>query len=251
MPSYLSLVLPAYNEARRLPAAIEKLGEFVRAFQRPVEVLIVVERSTDGTLDLAREAAAGQGDSAPSIVVIDNGPQRGKGFAVRSGMLRASGEFVFYMDADLSVPLQEVLAFVDHFEANPTIDVLVGNRQHPRSQIVRAQSWLRRTMGQSFNWLLSALTLANVGDTQCGFKAFRRRVLQPVFGAQRIDGFAFDVEVLSLAAMMGFRVEDMPVVWINSPDSRVRIVRDSVRMLRDSVRIRNALRLQPVSRRKR
>lgn len=242
-------MIPAYNEARRLPAAIAKLGEFVRDFQRPVEILIMVERSTDGTLELAREAAAGQGDSAPSIVVIDNGPQRGKGFAVRSGMQRTSGEFAFYMDADLSVPLREVSAFLDHFEANPGIDVLVGNRQHPQSQIVRSQSWLRRTMGQSFNRLLCALTLANVRDTQCGFKAFRRRVLQPVFGAQRIDGFAFDVEVLSLAAMMGFRVEDMPVVWINSPESRVRIVRDSIQMLLDAVQIRNALRHRSASQR--
>src|SRR6187431_941081 len=136
---YLSIVVPAYNEARRLPPTMAALAEFFRSFTQGYEVLIVVEGSTDGTLEIAAGLAAQQAH----FQVIDNGPQLGKGHAVRSGMLRARGDIVFYMDADLSVPLAEVLAFLRHFETKPEVDVLVGNRQHSQSRITRRQSALR------------------------------------------------------------------------------------------------------------
>lgn len=237
MAPYLSIVIPAYNEAHRLPPTMEQLGQFCREAPWPVEILIVVEQSTDGTLQIAREHPKQQ---AYSFKVIDNGPQRGKGHAVRSGMLQAEGEVVFYMDADLSVPLREVNAFVKRLEEDPSVDVLVGNRQHAQSRITLAQGWLRRSMGQTFNRIISALALADVRDTQCGFKAFRRQASREIFSRQRLDGFAFDVEVLMLAHRLGFRVVDMPVEWINSPESKVHIVRDSLRMLRDVVKVRLA-----------
>jgi dolichyl-phosphate beta-glucosyltransferase len=152
--------------------------------------------------------------------------------------LRARGEHVIYMDADLSVPLGEVHVFLRHFEENPGIAVLVGNRQHAAARITRAQSWVRRTMGQTFNRILGALALARLPDTQCGFKAFRRDAAKAIFERQQVDGFAFDVEVLVLAARLGLSVADLPVEWINSPESKVRIVRDSLRMLADAARIR-------------
>src|SRR3954452_5733764 len=151
MAPYLSIVIPAYREAVRLPPTMVEIGRFAMEFKRGLEVLIVVEESPDGTLGIAREVAAQQADSSVRFEVVDNGPQRGKGHAVRSGMLRAAGEIVFYMDADLSVPLREVHGFLAEFEQHPEIDVLVGNRQHPDSRITRAQSWLRRSMGQAFN----------------------------------------------------------------------------------------------------
>lgn len=235
MAPYLSIVIPAYNEALRLPPTLEQLGQFCSEAPWAVEVLIVVEQSTDGTLQIAREHPRQQ---AHSFKAIDNGPQRGKGHAVRSGMLQAEGEFVFYMDADLSVPLRDVYPFVKRFEDDPSADVLVGNRQHAQSRITLAQGWLRRSMGQTFNRIISTLALADVRDTQCGFKAFRRKACREIFSRQQLDGFAFDVEVLMLAQRLGFRVVDMPVEWINSPESKVHIVRDSVRMLRDVVKVR-------------
>lgn len=231
---YLSIVVPTYNEARRLPQTLDTLRDFFREFTRTYEVLIVVEQSGDGTLEIASEAARRQ----ENFMAIDNGPQRGKGHAVRSGMLRARGEHVFYMDADLSVPVGEVGAFLAHFAAHRDVDVVLGNRQHARSRIVRRQSALREGMGKCFNRLLQRLGLASLHDTQCGFKAFRRAAAQAIFSRQTLDGFAFDVEVLLLAERLGCKIADLPVEWRNSPDSRVRLVRDSLVMFHDMLRIR-------------
>lgn len=208
---------------------------------RAVEVLIVVEPGTDGTREIAAEAAARQ----PNFRVLTYEQQRGKGCAVRTGVLAANGAFVFYMDCDLSVPLREVEAFVEFFEGHPEADVLFGNRQHEQSRITLRQSWLRQRMGQTFNAILRRLTLAGVHDTQCGFKAFRRAAAQAIFSRQKLDGFAFDVEVLLLAQKLGLRVVDRPVEWRNSPESKVRLVRDSVQMLRDTLRIRRELGREP------
>ena len=231
---YLSIVVPAYNEARRLPPALEKLAAFCRELGRSYEVLVIVERSTDGTLEIAARFAAQQAH----FQAVDNAVQRGKGHAVRSGMLRARGEFVFYMDADLSVPLAAVPEFLARFAGVPRADVLLGNRQHAMSRITRRQSWLRRSMGQTFNRILKACGLASLHDTQCGFKAFRREAARAIFSRQTLDGFAFDVEVLLLAERLGYKIADLPVEWINSRESKVRILHDSLAMLRDTLRVR-------------
>lgn len=194
----------------------------------------MVEPGTDRTREIATEAAARQ----PNLRVIANEEHRGKGFAVRTGMQAATGEYVFYMDADLSVPLTDVESFVKYFEAHPEVDVLFGNRQHAQSRITLKQSWLRRSMGQAFNTVLRRLAMTGVHDTQCGFKAFRRAAAQAIFARQQIDGFAFDVEVLMLAQKLGYKVADHPVEWRNSVESKVRIVQDSLQMLRDAIRIR-------------
>jgi dolichyl-phosphate beta-glucosyltransferase len=234
---YLSIVVPAYNEALRLPPTLAKMREFFREFTRSYEVLIVVEESRDGTFEIASEFARQQAN----FQAIASGPQRGKGHAVRCGMLAARGGIVFYMDADLSVPLGEMTAFLEHFEQHPEIDVLLGNRQHARSRIVRRQTLLRERLGQLFNRLLQTLDLASLYDTQCGFKAFRCAASREIFSRQRLDGFAFDVEVLLLAERLGYKIADLPVEWRNSPDSKVRLVRDSLGMLRDTLRIRRLL----------
>ncbi|HEX4086190.1 MAG TPA: dolichyl-phosphate beta-glucosyltransferase [Chthoniobacteraceae bacterium] len=226
--------MPAFNEAARLPNSLRLLGGFLGRAARIFEVLIVVEHSTDGTLELAREAALEQAN----FHVIDNRVQRGKGYAVRSGMKVARGEIQFFMDADLSVPLEEIERFLAFFEANPDVDVLLGSRQHPESRIERRQGLLRQTMGKTFNRVLRSLALMPFRDTQCGFKAFRGKAAQEIFGLQTIDGFAFDVEVLLLAQTLGYRVRELPVRWLNSEESKVHIVRDSLRMLRDAMTVR-------------
>jgi dolichyl-phosphate beta-glucosyltransferase len=234
---YLSIVVPAYNEAGRLPPTLLKLGEFFRDFTHSYEVLIVVEKSSDGTLEIASGIASQQAH----FQVIDNRVQKGKGYAVRSGINLARGEFVFYMDADLSVPLAEVSAFLRHWEEYPRIDVLIGNRRHALSRITRRQAWLRRTMGQAFNKILHGCGLAPLHDTQCGFKAFRRVACREIFSRQTLNGFAFDVEVLLLAERLGCQIADLPVEWINSTESKVRIVRDSLGMLIDTLTIRRSV----------
>jgi dolichyl-phosphate beta-glucosyltransferase len=233
MPDLVSIIIPAYEEERRLPPTLEQLAEWKKRCTFPVEVVIVVEPGKDRTREIATAAAARE----PNIRVLTPAQQRGKGHAVREGMRAAEGTLLFYMDADLSVPLREVEAFVEYFRAHPEAEVLAGNRQHARSRITRAQSPLRQRLGQTFNLLLRARGLATLHDTQCGFKAFRRGAAQAIFARQRIDGFAFDVEVLLLAQQLGSRVVDLPVEWVNSPESKVRLFRDSARMLWDAWRV--------------
>ena len=230
---HLSLIIPAYNESARLPQSLRRIMEAGGSFAFSYEVLVVVEKSTDGTLELAREIVAKQAN----FQIIDNGPQRGKGHAVRSGMLKAAGEHLFYMDADLSVPIEHVLFFLDYFRTHPEADVLAGNRQHSGSRIIKKQSLLRRKMGQTFNRILQSFSLLDIRDTQCGFKAFRKRAAREIFSRQKLDGFAFDVELLLLAKKLGFKIVDLPVDWVNSPESKVNILRDSFQMLRDAASV--------------
>ena len=231
---FVSLIIPAYHEALRLEASLRALREYLGFARWSHEVILVVERSTDGTLELARRLTAGQAE----FQVIGHDVQRGKGHAVRTGMLLARGELAFFMDADLSTPLPEIDGFLAHFAAHPGVDVLIGSRQHPHSAILKRQSLLRRKLGQAFNFILRRVAGITWRDTQCGFKAFRRSAREAIFPRQTLDGFAFDVEVLLLAQRLGYRVEDLPVRWINAEGSKVHLVRDSLRMLRDAIRVR-------------
>jgi dolichyl-phosphate beta-glucosyltransferase len=230
----LSLVIPAYKEADRLPATLQRVEEHRRSWNFASEIIIVVEPSEDNTLALAEKAAR----SASRYLVLTHHERRGKGFAVRSGMLRAKGSFIFFTDADLSTPLEDLDASLQLFKKDRTIDVIVGNRQHPETRILLHQNHSRELMGKVFNRVAQKMTGLNIRDTQCGFKGFRHRAANEIFGRQRIDGFSFDVEVLLLAKEMGFSMVEVPVHWTNSPTSRVRVLHDSVGMLCDLFRIR-------------
>jgi dolichyl-phosphate beta-glucosyltransferase len=233
----ISIVIPAFNEARRLPGSLERLDSYLGAREEPWELIVVVEKSADETFELALQAAARQG----KIRVLGGRVHRGKGYAVRTGMLEARGDLLFFTDADLSTPAEEIGKFLEHFRKNPQIDILVGNRARRDSDVAKRQSLVRRSMGKLFNLVLRMLAEAEIRDTQCGFKAFRRGAARAVFERQTIDGFAFDVEVLLLAQRLGLKVADLPVRWVNSEESTVRMVRDSLRMLRDIIEIRDRL----------
>ena len=230
----LSLIVPAYNEADRLPDTIQRIQKHSRSWKFPIEVIVVVEPSDDQTLALAENAVKSWID----LRVLTNHEKRGKGFAVRSGMLRARGDLIFFTDADLSTPLEDLDAALALFAHDRSIDLIVGNRQHPETRILLRQSRSREWMGKIFNRIAQTITGLNIRDTQCGFKGFRHRAAKEIFGRQRIDGFSFDVEVLLLAQAMGFSTAELPVHWTNSPKSRVRVLHDSVGMLRDLFRIR-------------
>lgn len=230
----LSLVIPAYNEAIRLPATLQRIQDHRRLWSFPSEIIIVVEPSEDRTLALAENAAK----SVSQLVVLTHHEKRGKGFAVRSGMLRARGDFIFFTDADLSTPLEDLDAGLQRFRKDRSIHVIVGNRQHPETRILLRQNLGREWMGKVFNRFAQTMTGLKIGDTQCGFKGFRHRAAKEIFGRQRIDGFSFDVEVLLLARALGFSTVEVPVHWTNSAASRVRVFRDSLEMLRDLLRVR-------------
>jgi dolichyl-phosphate beta-glucosyltransferase len=230
----LSLVIPAYNEAERLPATLQRIQAHRRSWNFSHEIIIVVEPSEDGTLGLVESAVK----SGSQLVVLTHHEKRGKGFAVRSGMLRARGNLVFFTDADLSTPLEDLDASLEIFRKDRSVDVIVGNRQHPDTRILLHQNHSREWMGKIFNRFAQMMTGLNIRDTQCGFKGFRHRAANEIFGRQRINGFSFDVEVLLLAQAMGFSTVEVPVHWTNSPTSHVRVLHDSVGMLCDLFRIR-------------
>ena len=256
VPIALSIVIPAYNGAGRLPRHVAEVAACCEALALPGpgadgnggwEVLIMVEKSTDDTLRAVRAAAAGYS----AIHVIDNEVQRGKGYAVRQGMLRAHGAIVLFMDADLSTPLTEVRKFLDYFAAHPEADILIGNRRHPSSHIGQSQGVLRRGLSVIFNKLVrDRIGLGHWTDTQCGFKAFRQQAAAAIFSRQQLDGFSFDVEILVLADALGLRVVDLPVEWFDVKATTLRVVRDGWKMLRDISRVRalvaRTMREQPV-----
>jgi dolichyl-phosphate beta-glucosyltransferase len=233
----ISIVVPAYNEERRLPGTIRDLRSFFGRFGS-VEIIVVIEKSSDRTVELATQAAAGE----PYIRIVANDVQRGKGYAVKTGMLQAKGEIVFFMDADLSTPLAEVISFLSEFQANPEIDILIGSRAEAKSQVIKKQSWIRRNFGRGFNRFVRVFGVAGIKDTQCGFKAFRKRAVEPIFSRQTINGFAFDVELLILAQLMNYKFKTIPVRWVNSPDSKVRIWIDPIKMFFDLMRIKRLAR---------
>jgi dolichyl-phosphate beta-glucosyltransferase len=236
----LSIVIPAYNEERRLGPTLDAVLDYLDAGDagapESIEVLVVDDGSKDGTAALVRERA--ERDRRTRLLSL---PQnRGKGAAVRSGFLASRGALVLFSDADNSTPIAEIAKLRRAIEAGA--DVAIGSRGLPDSDVRVTQHALRRRMGMTFNTLVRFLGGLEVRDSQCGFKLFRRDRALAVFERQRLDGFAFDVEILFIARRMGLRIVEVPVTWINSPDSRVNIWLDPALMLRDLVLVRwNAL----------
>ncbi len=230
----VSIVIPAYAEERRIGPTVRALCAYAREFPRLTEVLVITEPSGDRTAEVARDAAGGD----PLVRVVENTEHRGKGFAVRTGMLQAAGEILFFMDADLSVPLRYVGPFVAHLEAHPETAAALGNRRHPASVISKRQHFLRERAGRGFNQVVRALGLSVSKDTQCGFKVFRREAAREIFSRAQIDGFAFDAEALLLALKLGLVVDELPVEWINDEETKFDPWRDGWRSVRDLWRVR-------------
>ncbi len=238
----LSIVIPAYNEAHRLPGNLPKLLAYLDGLAPAggFEVLVIAEPSEDDTVARCRAAVADR----PEVQVIANDDKRGKGYAVRVGMLRCTGEVAFFMDADLSTPLASIATFLEHFQAHPNSAVLIGNRRHPSSVIGVHQGFVRRKLSDAFNLVVQALILPGCADTQCGFKAFRHEATREIFSRQHLDGFSFDLEILLLAQRLEGTtlVEDLPVDWCDEPASTLRPMRDGLKMLRDIFVVRSLVR---------
>lgn len=230
---HLSLVIPAHNEAGRLPATLERLRAYLDARPWDSEVLVVENASTDGTFALASDFAR----AWPRLRVLRE-TRRGKGLAVGRGMREARGAFRFLCDADLSVPVEEVEALLP--PALPDWDVVIGSREAPGAVRIGEPAY-RHLSGRVFNWLARRL-LPDLQDTQCGFKGFRGPVAEEVFSRQRIHGFAFDVEALVIARALGYRIVERPVRWTFEADTRVSVLRDTVPMLVDLLRVHRNLR---------
>jgi len=228
----LSFVLPSYNEARRLPRTLERVAAYFDATLPSAEIIVVDDGSSDETSRVARETLVGRAGAQ----VVTFPQNRGKGAAVRAGVLAARGRRVLFSDADLSTPIEEEARLRAALDRGA--DVAIGSRAEPDSRVTLPQGTARQSMGRTFNVLVRLLGLTSFRDTQCGFKMFTREAAQAIFPTARLDGFAFDVEVLYVAERAGFRVVAVPVEWKNDPVSRVRMVRDPVRMILELLRIR-------------
>jgi dolichyl-phosphate beta-glucosyltransferase len=229
-----SLVVPAFDEASRIERSIAEIAAWRRS--RPGgwdwEVTVVDDGSTDGTGELARRAAGKEG---LPVTILRHDRNRGKGAAIRTGVLASGGDPVLVSDTDLSTPLAE---WVKLAEKLPTHPVAIGSRAIDEDLVRRRQPFYRQFMGKSFNAFVRMLAVPGIHDTQCGFKLFRGDVARELFSQARIDRFAYDVEILYLARRRGLPIAEVPVLWFNSPESKVAVVKDSLRMLRDLVRIR-------------
>ncbi len=225
----LSLVIPAYNEAERLPHTLPAVLDYLARQQYTWEIIVVDDGSQDNTGQLIQTRF-------PDVIVHIHEKNRGKGEAVRSGILRSQGAFCAYFDADGSTPISELERAWPLFEDGA--DIVIGSRSLPASRVEIRQNIVRQTMGRIFNFLLRILRLTRFPDTQCGFKVFTRTVAQAVFPCLSIAGFGFDAEFLFLAERMGFRIAQIPVHWRNHPHSKVRMISDAARMFIDALRIR-------------
>ncbi len=232
---FLTVVIPAYNEARRLRRTLPKAVEFLRQQNFTFEILVVDNGSTDATLEVIRALAQTYPEIRPLHTRL-----RGKGRAVKMGMLAARGKYRFLADADWSMPVEEILRFLP--PQAPAGDILIGTREGPGA-IRYNEPWYRHLIGRVFNWMVQLLALPGIRDSQCGFKCFRADVAERIFPCQRLMGMSFDVEILFIARRMGYHIVEVPISWYFDPDSRVRLVQDSLRMAWDLLTIRwNALR---------
>ena len=231
---FLSIVIPAYNEEKRIVRTLEGTFEYLNAQSYDYEVLVVNDGSRDRTAEKVREFA---NQSSGRLRLIENPGNRGKGYAVRNGMLQAVGEIALFYDADLATPTSEISKVIEPISANQ-YDVVFGSRALDRSLIGTHQSFLRESIGRGGNLIQYVLTGLNFKDTQCGFKAFRRKAAQSVFPLQQIDGFGFDPEILFIAKKQGWRLMETPVRWNHVEGSKVNPIASPIKVLMEVSTIR-------------
>ena len=229
-PPFLSIILPVYNEEMRLPKTLAEIDDFARNQPFSVEVVVVENGSSDHTLAIAQEHAT----RLPYVRVIHE-QRRGKGLAVRTGMLAAQGQYRIFCDVDFSMPVSEISRFIPPQLADS--QVAIGSREAPGA-VRYGEPYYRHLSGRVFNTLVRLLALPGLQDSQCGFKCFRGDIAEEIFPLQTNTGWTFDVEVLFIARRRGYRIVEVPIPWYYNPESKIRMLRDSWRMVLDLVAIR-------------
>jgi dolichyl-phosphate beta-glucosyltransferase len=231
-PLELSVVIPAYNEERRLPAYLVEILAYLDVQPFSFEVIIVDDGSQDGTAEMVERFTA----ENSKVHLIRLPQNRGKGYAVKTGMLKACGKLRLFADADGATPISELAGLKKAIEAGA--DVAVASRALRDDSHTVKTKFHRKLMGTDFNFIVRTLTVKGINDTQCGFKLFSAEAANSAFSLQHIQDFGFDVEVLYICQKKGWRIVEVPVNWTDIPGSKVRLIRDSLRMFKDVVKIR-------------
>jgi len=235
-PTY-SIVIPAYNEAKRLAATLERVLSYVEHRGWNAEVIVVNDGSRDDTAGVVRRFV----EKHPALRLVENPGNRGKGYSVRHGMLEARGEVLLFSDADLSAPIEEATKLFEALQGGA--DIAIGSRWLRAELQTERQPLHRQLFGRIYNVLLRMILGLNFKDTQCGFKAFTRPAAQAIFPQQRIERWGFDPEILFLARRFGYKVAEVPVHWGHAGEGRIHPLRDGMRMFLEMLTIRwNALR---------
>lgn len=227
-----SIVIPAYNESRRLGATLDRVLDYIQQQRWLAEVVVVNDGSTDATAELIRRYIR----QNPAVRLVENPGNRGKGYSVRNGMLNAHGDVLLFTDADLSSPIEEAPKLFAEIEQGA--DIAIGSRWLRSELQTERQPFYRQFFGRIFNLLLRLVLGLRFKDTQCGFKAFRQQAAHAIFQRARIDRWGFDPEILFLAAKLGYTVREVPVEWAHGAGSKISPLRDGTRMLVELFEIR-------------
>jgi len=234
MPNvYLSVIVPAYNEERRLPKTLEEIDKYLRKQNYDYEILVVNDGSKDKTVEVAESLIP----KIKNLIVTGYEKNQGKGYAVRFGMLEAKGEYRIFTDADNSTSIDQIEKMWPWFEKN--FDIVIGSRDIKGAILDPPQPWLRKIiLGEGFKYVRKIiLDLWELEDTQCGFKCFRKKVVEDVFPKCKVNRFAFDPEILIIAKKLGYKIKEIPVYWRNDPESKVKF-KSMVKMGLDLLKIR-------------
>ena len=216
-PTYLTMLIPAYNEESRIGETLEGMVGYFKNKDVRTEILVVDDGSTDGTRQVVKSF---KGDEVP-VRLIGYQENQGKGFAIKTGMLEAQGTYVLFADADMSTPVEMFERFEPHLAKGA--DVVIGTRKTEGAYVGRHQPFYREIMGKVFTSLSNTILGLQVSDFTCGFKCFHRRTIEPVFGVQRISGWSYDTEILFIAKIKGFAIQEVPVEWFNDEATRVKL----------------------------
>ncbi len=231
---HLSVVVPAYNEEQRLPRTLARLHEYYEAQSYTYDVIVV----SDGSKDQTNQIVSDFVKEHPKFRLIDYSPNRGKGYAVRTGILAAQGDLILFCDADLATPQEETEKLLPHMKDGAK--VAIGSRPLRESQLDKHQPLYREMFGRMANKLIQLLAVSGIKDTQCGFKMFTREVAHDIFKRCKLNEFGFDFECLMVARDLGYRIDEVPIRWLDQEGSKVVLMRDGPRALRDLVKIRMA-----------
>ncbi len=229
--SAISVVVPAYNEENRLGDTLPVMYDYLQERFPQFELIVVDDGSTDRTPSIVQEFA----QQHPEVRLLSYQPNRGKGYAVRTGVLHSRGEWVLFSDADLATPIEELPNLAARLREG--YDIAIASRAVRGAKLVVRQPWYRELAGRSFNLMVQLLAVPGIHDTQCGFKLFRQEAAREIFSRCEENGFSFDIEVLHVALRLGYRIAEVPVHWMHREGSKVRLLRDAVRMFVALLRI--------------